>query len=167
MTLRSTTIPTPLGPMIAIANDTALYLLEFTERRGLAREIEQLHAEIKPGLTPPIKQITAEIDAYFAKELRIFKTPCVINGTDFQKHVWQALCDIPYGETISYAEQAKRIDRPKAFRAVANANGRNQFAILIPCHRVITSSGHLGGYGGGVSRKQALIDLEVSTNPNL
>jgi AraC family transcriptional regulator, regulatory protein of adaptative response / methylated-DNA-[protein]-cysteine methyltransferase len=150
--------------MLAIADEKALYILEFVERRGLEQEIEQLknkiHAEIIPGNTAPIRSIIKELKAYFAGQLQDFKTPLHILGSHFQQAVWQELIKIPYGETRSYAEQARAINKPTAYRAVANANGANQLAIIIPCHRIINSNGKLGGYGGGIMRKKWLIEHE-------
>jgi methylated-DNA-[protein]-cysteine S-methyltransferase len=104
----------------------------------------------------------AQLDAYFAGELTEFDLRLRLEGTDFQRTVWAGLCEIPYGETSSYGELAARIGRPKAFRAVGLANGRNPIAIVVPCHRVIGASGSLTGYGGGLDRKQTLLDLERS-----
>jgi len=162
--LKATWLDTPLGPMIAVADEQALYLLEFVERRGLEREIERLRqktkAAIVPGVTPPINSIEHELVQYFKGKLITFKTPLFLLGSSFQKQVWEALRKIPAGATRSYADLAKAIGRPTAFRAVAQANGTNQLAIIIPCHRVINSNGALGGYAGGVSRKQWLLDHE-------
>lgn len=164
MLLKSAWIDTALGPMLVIADDKQLYLLEFVERRGLEKEIEKLRdrlpAVIVPGKTKPIESIEKELKHYFEGKLKQFKTPFILMGSDFQKSVWNALCNIPYGQTKSYAEQAKIIDKPTAYRAVANANGMNQLAIIVPCHRIIRSHGELGGYGGGVVRKQWLLDHE-------
>ncbi|KTC66269.1 Ada protein (O6-methylguanine-DNA methyltransferase) (plasmid) [Legionella adelaidensis] len=167
--LKAAWIDSPLGPMIAIGDEKGLYLLEFVDRRGLEREVERLrkkvHAAIIPGTTEPILSIESELQAYFAGTLTQFKTPYYLLGSPFQKKVWEALCQIPYGETRSYAEQAKSMGRPSAYRAVATANGANQLAIIIPCHRIITSSGELGGYGGGIARKQWLLNLEKKAIP--
>jgi AraC family transcriptional regulator of adaptative response/methylated-DNA-[protein]-cysteine methyltransferase len=139
-------------------------LLEFIERRGLEKEIEKLRIKTKsaiiPGRTLPIDQIEQELAGYFERKLTEFKTPIKMLGSDFQKKVWGQLINIPYGETRSYLEQATLIGKPTAFRAVANSNGANQLAIIIPCHRIINANGNLGGYGGGVSRKEFLINLE-------
>lgn len=162
--LKATWLDSPLGPMLAISDEEALYLLEFVERRGLEREIERLRLKTKsaiiPGSTDPITSIDRELKAYFEGHLKEFKTPVHLLGSPFQKLAWKALMDIPYGETRSYQEQAKIIGNPLACRAVANANGANQIAIVIPCHRIINSNGDLGGYGGGIARKRWLIDHE-------
>lgn len=162
--LKAAWLDTPLGPMIAMANDDALYLLEFVDRRGLEREVERLRKKLNcaiiPGETKVIISIQKELKAYFEGKLTEFKTPLFLLGSSFQKEVWEALKKIPYGETRSYGEQAKIIGKSSAFRAVANANGANQIAIVIPCHRIINTNGNLGGYGGGIARKQWLIDHE-------
>jgi AraC family transcriptional regulator of adaptative response/methylated-DNA-[protein]-cysteine methyltransferase len=163
-TLTSSTFETPLGSMIAIADNAALYLLEFVDCRGLEREMKRLSLHTKstiiPGSTAPIESIKTELTLYFNGTLKEFKTPIHTLGTSFQKSVWSALQNIPYGQTKSYAEQAQTIGNKSAFRAVANANGANQLAIIIPCHRIINSNGKLGGYGGGVDRKQWLLNFE-------
>lgn len=162
--LKSSWLDSPLGPILAVADDEGLYLLEFLERRGLEREIERLKIKTKsaiiPGRTSIIDLIEQELANYFVGILKEFKTPIYLLGSDFQKVVWQELMRIPYGETRSYATQAKALGNPKATRAVANANGANQLAIIIPCHRIINSNGDLGGYGGGTSRKQWLVNME-------
>jgi AraC family transcriptional regulator of adaptative response/methylated-DNA-[protein]-cysteine methyltransferase len=165
--LKAAWLDTPLGPMLAIGDEKALYLLEFVDRRGLEREIERLRRKTKsaiiPGHTKPIHSIERELNLYFKGQLREFKTTLCLLGSPFQKHVWAELVKIPPGETRSYSEIAKAIGRPTAFRAVAQANGANQFAILIPCHRVINTNGELGGYGGGLTRKEWLINHERKT----
>ena len=157
-------LDTKLGPMIAIANDTALHLLEFVDRRGLELEVERLRKKTKsaiiPGHTPILHSIQNELKAYFSGQLKEFKTPVCLLGSPFQLRVWNALKKIPYGETHSYSDVAQSIDQPTATRAVAQANGANQLAIMIPCHRVINNNGDLGGYGGGITRKQWLIHHE-------
>ncbi len=161
--LKASWIDTVLGPMIAIADEEVLYLLEFVTRRGLEREVERLRARgfaIIPGATVPLKSIENELQYYFEGNLTQFKTPYCVFGSPFQQQVWRALCEIPYGETRSYAAQAVSLAKPTAYRAVANANGANQLAIIIPCHRIIASDGTLGGYGGGLAVKQWLLDHE-------
>ena len=162
--LKASWLDTKLGPMIAIADEEMLYLLEFVDRRGLEREIERLRkrtkAAIIPGVTKPITMIEQELRSYFSGECYTFKTPICFLGSSFQKSVWEALTKIPAGKTCSYTDLALMIERPSAFRAVAQANGANQCAIIIPCHRVINANGELGGYGGGLARKQWLINHE-------
>lgn len=162
--LRAAWIDTPLGPMMAIADEHKLYLLEFIDRRGLEREVERLRQRTRmviiPGMTEPIQSIEQEILAYFAGDLKRFRTPLALLGSPFQQSVWQLLMNIPPGETRSYLDLARALNRPTAFRAVAQANGANQLAIIIPCHRVINMSGELGGYGGGLTRKSWLLEHE-------
>ena len=154
--------------MLAISDEEKLFLFEFISRRGLEREIERLRAKgrvvIVPGRTAPIDSIDREIQAYFDGTLKIFETPVHLQGSDFQKSAWRALQKIPYGETRSYSEQAELLGRPSATRAVANANGANQLAVIVPCHRIVRSNGELGGYGGGLERKQWLLDHERSNS---
>jgi AraC family transcriptional regulator of adaptative response/methylated-DNA-[protein]-cysteine methyltransferase len=157
-------LDTPLGPMTAIADEHALYLLEFVDRRGLEREIERLRtkqkAGIAPGRTAPIAQIERELADYFGGRSLTFQTPLARGGSPFQNEVWDALRTIPPGETWSYAHLARIVGRPKAVRAVGAANGCNQLAIVIPCHRVIGANGALVGYAGGLARKRWLLEHE-------
>ena len=162
--LKAAWLDTPLGSMMMIASDQALCLLEFVERCGLKQEIEGLQKktglDIAQGENQIIRSIQSELALYFDGKLKTFLTPLCFFGTPFQQQVWEALETIPLGETRSYGEIAKMIGRPSACRAVAQANGANQLAIVIPCHRVINSSGKLGGYAGGLSRKQWLLSHE-------
>lgn len=162
--LKASYLDSPLGPMLAIADDKALYLLEFVERRGLEWEIERLRLRTKSaiisGNTDPIISIKAELKLYFNRTLQTFTTPIHLMGSPFQNLVWDELVRIPYGQTRSYADQALAIGKPSAYRAVANANGANQLAVIIPCHRIINANGELGGYGGGIARKKWLINHE-------
>lgn len=162
--LKASWLDTPLGAMIAIANEDGLYLLEFVDRRGLEREIALLRkrtsSAIIPGDAAPIHSIERELKLYFEGKLQQFRTPIVQIGSPFQKKVWEELIKIPFGETRSYSEIAHALNLPSAFRAVARANGTNQLAIVIPCHRVIGIDGSLTGYAGGIARKQWLIDHE-------
>ncbi|MFC0522136.1 bifunctional transcriptional activator/DNA repair enzyme AdaA [Pontibacillus salicampi] len=157
-------LDTPIGPMIAIGDDTALYLLEFVDRKGLEKEIEQLRyktkAAIVPGYANSIQSIEEELKEYFTGTLLGFHTPIHTGGTRFQQEVWNVLQTIPMGETKTYGEVAQCIENPKAVRAVARANGANQLAIIIPCHRVIGADGSLTGYGGGLHRKKWLLHHE-------
>ncbi|GIO89127.1 bifunctional transcriptional activator/DNA repair enzyme AdaA [Paenibacillus lactis] len=162
--LRASWLDTRLGPMIAIADEEALCLLEFVDRRGLEREVERLRrrtrSAIIPGCTAPLRSIERELVEYFDGKLTAFKTPLRLLGSPFQQEVWNRLLQIPAGQTSSYGEIAATMGRPTAYRAVAQANGANQLAIVIPCHRVINANGELGGYGGGLSRKQWLLNHE-------
>lgn len=162
--LKAAWIDTRLGPMMAIGDEQHLYLLEFVDRRGLEREVERLRKRTKsaiiPGTTASIQSIERELALYFDGKLTEFKTPLFLLGSPFQQSVWAQLVQIPPGETRSYADISVALGKPTAFRAVAQANGANQLAILIPCHRVINSNGELGGYGGGLSRKNWLLQHE-------
>ncbi len=159
-----TRVPTPLGPMVVGATDEALCLLEFADRRMLETQLKRirkvLQAVIVPGETEITKSTAEQIGAYLEGSLREFRLPLQTAGTAFQETIWKELRTIPYGETRSYGEQARRIGRPKAVRAVARANGDNRIAIIVPCHRVIGADGGLTGYGGGLWRKRWLLELE-------
>jgi AraC family transcriptional regulator of adaptative response/methylated-DNA-[protein]-cysteine methyltransferase len=157
-------LETPIGPMLAATTDQGLCLLEFVdETRGDAR-LEQMRAAlgavVVPGKSPIAETLARELAAYFAGRGRSFSIPLHLCGTDFQTQVWQGLQAIPYGQTRSYREQAVAIGRPRAVRAVAQANRANRIAIVIPCHRVIGADGHLVGYSAGLWRKQRLLELE-------
>ena len=115
----------------------------------------------------PFKDVTSQLQAYFKGKLRKFDLPLDPQGTDFQRDAWQALLDIPYGETRSYSDVARAIGRPKAVRAVGAANGQNPIAIVIPCHRVVGSNGDLTGFGGGLDVKQQLLTLEGSLSQRM
>ncbi|AEM41893.1 DNA-O6-methylguanine--protein-cysteine S-methyltransferase / Transcriptional regulator Ada [Ketogulonicigenium vulgare WSH-001] len=162
--MRATWIPTPLGDMIAVASQSHLHLLEFVDRKALPAELARLQAATKEGIgigaMPPSEQAARELDDYFAARTDRFETPLAAAGSPFTQSVWDALREIPAGETRSYSDIARRIGRPTAMRAVARANGANQIALMIPCHRVIGADGSLTGYGGGLWRKQRLIEIE-------
>lgn len=162
--LRATWIPTPLGDMIAVSSRSHLHLLEFLDRKALPRELQRLQAEAKSriglGRMPPSDQAAAELEGYFAARLAHFATPLAPGGSPFARQVWDRLRRIPAGETRSYSDIAREIGRPAAVRAVAQANGANRIALMIPCHRVLGAEGALTGYGGGLWRKQRLIEIE-------
>ncbi|MDP2850245.1 MAG: methylated-DNA--[protein]-cysteine S-methyltransferase [Sulfuricurvum sp.] len=143
-------IHTPIGKMIAAADENAITSLDFTNESELIQNSD----------TPLLIRLEEELHEYFTGKRITFTLPLSPKGTPFQKGVWETLCTIPYGERISYANEAQRFGHPKAIRAVANANGRNPIAILIPCHRVIASGGGLGGYSGGIEKKKFLLELE-------
>lgn len=162
--LYCTWLETKLGSMLAVSDEESLLLLEFVDRTGLETEIKRLrtrfNATILPEKVEVLKKIEEELRLYFEGKLIEFKTPITYVGSEFQQSVWDELKKIPVGHTISYKELAESINRPSAFRAVARANGANQLSIVIPCHRVINSNGELGGYGGGLARKEWLINHE-------
>lgn len=155
---------TPLGPMFAAATERGLCLLEFTDRRMLETELRDLQKRLQTtidyGSNAHTEQARRELAEYFAGSRTSFDVTLDAPGTDFQQQVWNALLAIPFGETASYAEQAQRIGKPNAVRAVARANGMNRIAIVIPCHRVIGKDGSLTGYGGGLERKRWLLRHE-------
>ena len=157
-------IDTPLGLMVAAADRTHLHLLEFTDRKALRGELRKLAGMVKGdigfGRTAIHDQTAAALAVYFAGQSADFDVPLAFHGTPFTRHVWTHLLQFPAGETRTYGQIAQSIGRPKATRAVARANGANQIAILIPCHRVIGADGTLTGYGGGLWRKDRLISLE-------
>ncbi|UWR23532.1 bifunctional transcriptional activator/DNA repair enzyme AdaA [Sulfitobacter sp. S190] len=162
--LRADWIDTPLGAMVAVSSAQALHLLEFTERRALPAELRKLRADARGsigfGRHAPTDRIEAELARFMAGEDAGFDTPLAPLGTPFEREVWRHLRAIRAGETRSYGDVAREMGRPTATRAVARANGANPIAIVIPCHRVVGADGALTGYGGGLWRKQALIDLE-------
>jgi AraC family transcriptional regulator of adaptative response/methylated-DNA-[protein]-cysteine methyltransferase len=162
--LKQSTLVTPYGLMTALADETALYLLEFTHRKGLETEIKRValgtNKMIIPGRTKITDLIESELQQYFAGSLKVFMTPLVFVGSSFQKVVWNKLQTIPFGQTVSYKEMASLIERPTAYRAVARANATNHLAVIIPCHRVVASAGGLGGYAAGVECKKWLLEHE-------
>lgn len=164
MVLARQVIETPLGPMAAYATADALVMFEFAEGEREATSKERLlgaiSARIYGGRNEVHELVEREMSEYFAGTLREFTVPLTPVGTDFQKRVWSLLLEIPYGETRTYGEIAQQIGDPNTVRAVGMANGANRLAILIPCHRIIGADGSLTGYGGGVWRKQRLLEIE-------
>jgi AraC family transcriptional regulator, regulatory protein of adaptative response / methylated-DNA-[protein]-cysteine methyltransferase len=162
--IRTVSIETPLGGMVAGATDDGVCLLEFCDRRILSREYRDLAKLLKTtmeeGDNTHLVYLREQLSEYFTGARKEFEIPLVTPGTDFQKSVWMELLNIPYGTTRSYQEQAEALNRPDSVRAVANANGMNRISIIIPCHRVIGSDGTLTGYGGGLKRKKWLLDHE-------
>ncbi len=157
-------IESPLGPLVAGATEEGICLLEFSDRRMLETQFrtvqKRFRCAIVPGRNEHLDRLREELRAYFAGSLRRFSVPLVFPGTPFQRSVWEELLCIPYGETRSYEDLARAVGRPGASRAVGTANGCNRIAIVIPCHRVVNKNGKLGGYGGGLWRKQRLLELE-------
>ncbi|MFN3021058.1 bifunctional transcriptional activator/DNA repair enzyme AdaA [Chryseobacterium sp. TY3] len=157
-------IETPLGTMIACADSNGICLLEFSDRKALPTELKQISkhfdANIIQGQNTHFITLEKELKEYFEGKRTDFSVPLSPVGTAFQKQVWEVLRTISYGMTRSYQEQANILGNPKGVRAVANANGLNKISIIIPCHRVIGSDGKLTGYGGGIWRKQKLLELE-------
>ena len=161
-------VPTPLGVMVAGATEEGLCLLEFADRRMLDTQLRRLErhlgAVFLPGQNDVTRDLSEQLAEYFEGERRRFCVPLLAPGTPFQREVWDRLVEIPYGETTTYGALARALGRPKAVRAVAGANGDNRIAVLIPCHRVVGADGALTGYGGGLWRKQRLLELEGSTS---
>lgn len=159
-----TRFETPLGTMFAGAVEQGICLLEFTDRRMLETEFKVLskllNATIIQGENKHFDLLHQQLDEYFEGKRKEFSIPLVTPGSAFQQSVWKELQNIPYGSTRSYKQQATALQKPEAVRAVANANGMNRIAIIIPCHRVIGADGNLTGYGGGLWRKKWLLDLE-------
>ena len=164
MSLVSTRIDTPLGPMAAIACDDGVCLLEFEGRPMLKTQVgrvaQRFGSEPVPGRHALLDALKTELAEYFRGERCGFDLPLALSGTVFQEKVWRLLSEIPYGETISYDELARRAKTPGGQRAVGRANGNNRIAVVIPCHRVVRADGQLGGYGGGLDRKRRLLALE-------
>ena len=157
-------LDTPLGPMVAGATDDGICLLEFSDRPLLPTQLARVEQRLgapAPGSHPHLDRLDAQLAEYFAGTRHDFDFPLVLAGTGFQERVWGRLLEIPYGRTISYDELARRAGSPGGSRAAGRANGDNRIAIVVPCHRVIRANGDLGGYGGGLSRKRRLLDLEA------
>jgi len=150
----------PIGPLLIAGDADAITQIAFPKNGKPAKP--------GPGWLEsgrgPVGQAVRQLHEYFSGRRRDFDLPLAFEGTKFQKSVWRQLQEIPYGETISYGELAKRVGNPKAPRAVGSANGKNPIPIVVPCHRVIAAGGKLGGFGGGLSTKQALLDLETKSN---
>ncbi len=157
-------LTTPIGPMFVCATNEGICLLEFVDRKMLETEFKDLQrllkATIMMGENTHIEQAKKELADYFIGSRQTFDVALHTPGTEFQNQVWEGLQKIPYGEMATYGQQAKKLDKPKAIRAVARANGYNRVSIMIPCHRVIGSDGALTGYGGGLERKKWLLDHE-------
>ncbi|MFF9555897.1 methylated-DNA--[protein]-cysteine S-methyltransferase [Streptomyces albus] len=150
-----TVIDSPVGPLTLVATDGTLSGIYMDPHRH--RPAQETFGPRDPGA---FGQVAEQLGEYFAGDRKEFTLPLAPEGTDFQRTVWRALCDIPYGGTLSYGELAARIGRPGAARAVGLANGRNPISIVVPCHRVVGSAGQLTGYGGGIERKRHLLDFE-------
>lgn len=159
-----TYVDTDLGLMIACASKKGICMFEFADYEHLDLQISRISKAFKAtlleGENPHFDKLRQQLKEYFKGKRKEFDISLDLVGTDFQKKVWKSLMQIPYGSTISYGEQAKRIGKPKAVRAVANANAKNKISIILPCHRVIGANGKLTGYGGGLWRKEKLLELE-------
>jgi AraC family transcriptional regulator of adaptative response/methylated-DNA-[protein]-cysteine methyltransferase len=159
-------LKSPLGPLVAGATADGVCLLEFTDRRMLEAQFATVRklmgSPLVPGTNEHLERLKDELQRYFAGSLRRFTVPLAYPGTPFQRQVWDELLAIPYGQTRSYQQLAAAVGQPTAVRAVGRANGLNRIAVVIPCHRVINKDGGLGGYGGGLRRKEFLLELEQS-----
>ena len=157
-------VPSPVGDLIILASQQALYGI-FWHKESTHRYGRQAFAKFELTKDNPIiKKTSEQLVQYFAGERKTFDLPLEFTGTFFQKQAWQQLCNIPYGETISYGEQAKRLGDKNKARAVGMANGMNPISIVVPCHRVIGSNGSLTGFGGGLDKKALLLTLEKNAS---
>ena len=150
-------LQSPVGPLLIAGDESAVRRISFP-KNGKPEKPERDWLEAARG---PIADAVKQLREYFAGRRMQFDLPLAPEGTPFQRSVWKRLEEIPYGETISYAELAKRVGNPKAARAVGSANGKNPLPIVIPCHRVIAADGTLGGFGGGLPTKTTLLELEA------
>ncbi len=159
-----TRVLTPLGPLVAGASEAGLCMLEFADRSTLESQVKRLrkymNCVVTPGSNRHIEQVEHELAEYFAGRRTKFDIDLVVPGTEFQRRVWSALQQIPYGETRSYEDIARAVGNRRAVRAVGGANGANRIPIVIPCHRVVRADGTRGGYGGELWRKRYLLRLE-------
>ena len=152
-----TRIESPIGELLLVGDGHALHGLHMQEGRTAVA----VDPEWRPA-DEPFAEVRRQLSEYFDGERTTFNVPLAMAGTPFQRRVWSALQEIPYGETTTYGQLAERLGRPAASRAVGLANGRNPIAVIVPCHRVIGSDGNLTGYGSGLERKRLLLDLEAA-----
>jgi methylated-DNA-[protein]-cysteine S-methyltransferase len=145
----------PVGPLLLAGTKAGLQLVSFSAGTRTKNVDVEWHED-----SAVFTEVVGQLKSYFAGERKAFDLPLVLEGTEFQKKVWTALQDIPYGETVSYKALAQRVGSPKAVRAVGAANGANPIPIIIPCHRVIGNDGSLTGFGGGLPLKKKLLELE-------
>lgn len=156
-----TTVDSEIGPLTLVASDGALSGVYMHEQRH--RPAQDTFGT--PGTNALFTEVERQLGEYFTGDRTEFEVPLAFTGTPFQQRVWTALCDIRHGETVTYGELAARIGTPTASRAVGLANGRNPISVIVPCHRVIGSTGNLTGYGGGLDRKRFLLEFERGTTP--
>lgn len=165
--LHQTELPSPIGNLVACATEEGLCMLQYADaldlEASLGTLITTLHATTVATENAVLNDMRKQLTAYFDGRLQKFDVPLQMTGTPFQLQVWNTLLTIPYGKTCTYSEEAAAMDRPTATRAVGSANGRNHICIIVPCHRIIASDGSLGGYTGGLKRKEFLLDLERRT----
>ncbi len=162
--IATTTIKTPLGDMFCATTHKGICILSFFEQKNLEKQIKKVQdffkAETISAHNKYFESLQKELDEYFEGKRIDFTVPLQLVGSPFQQSVWKILMSVPYGETISYKQEAQLLKNPKAVRAVGTANANNMIAILIPCHRIIQTGGGLGGYAGGVKKKEFLLKLE-------
>lgn len=151
---------TPLGVLTIDSNEDAVTHIALPNESPLPTGGRQSKEPGNGKRPAPLAAALAQLEEYFAGRRRTFDVPLELDGTEFQRSVWRGLAEIPYGETVSYAEMAVMVGRPHAYRAVGQANGANPVPIVLPCHRVVASGGRLGGYGGGLGMKRQLLELE-------
>jgi methylated-DNA-[protein]-cysteine S-methyltransferase len=150
-----TTMESPIGELLLVGDGDTLHGLYMQDGRKPKRIAPDWKAA-----TAPFADVKTQLEEYFAGARTSFDVPLAAEGAPFEREVWHALEEIPYGETVSYGEIARRVGQPTAARAVGTANGRNPIAVIVPCHRVIGADGSLTGYGGGLERKRLLLELE-------
>ncbi len=159
---KTTTVDSPVGQLTLVAHDGHLTGLHMQDQRHAPTDTSSWERD-----DAAFADAVAQLEAYFAGRLTRFDLPIRLHGSDFQRHVWAALREIPYGRTLSYAQIAARVGAAQAYRAVGLANGRNPVGIIVPCHRVIGANGALTGYGGGLERKRWLLEHESRSSPQL
>jgi len=156
---------TQLGEMMAVSDDNSLYCVAFSDQpqleKRIAAVVKKLGCTVSERSSPVLQQLREELAQYFAGDRTMFSLPVAVVGTVFQQAVWNALQQIPYGETVNYSQQAAVMGMPLAVRAVANADAANMCALIVPCHRVIKKDGAVCGYNGGAWRKQWLLKHET------
>jgi O-6-methylguanine DNA methyltransferase len=153
----------PIGEILIMANQKSIFLVDFSHGKHLKKHLTELknaYGTIKNEANELCRICQKQLEEYFAGQRQVFDLALAFSGTSFQQKVWHSLEKIPYGQCISYAMQANNIEKPKAIRAVASANGQNKIAIIVPCHRVIGKNGKLTGYASGVENKAFLLALE-------
>lgn len=159
-------LDTPVGKLTIITSKKGLHAILWEKDRENTHYVNLLHTLRQDSHETTIKKTKHQLKEYFSGKRKIFDLPLVFNGTDFQNQAWQQLLKIPYGKTISYGEQAKKLGDKNKARAVGLANGLNPISIIVPCHRVIGSNGKLTGFGGGLDIKEKLLNLESQETPN-
>lgn len=153
-------LETEIGLLVIAASEEGLRHVFFQDEIGEKQQYPSHWVRDASRQVGVLQEAIVQLRQYFDGRRRLFSLPLAPQGTSFQQTVWQALCEIPYGQTISYAQLAERVESPRAYRAVGNANGQNPLVVLQPCHRVVAADGSLGGFSSGLHRKRFLLDLE-------